>query len=424
MNDAHISGGAAMMRSKTRRAQDQVLRSLLLAWSRAALILTAAVAYLLGFAPLYGAWGAGVAALSVLPVVAAGFLLGLRAGLIIGLLSLPVNALLMHLAGQPVWDVLSAEQGPGPLMVALIGAVAGWLRELLEQIKRQADQLAAERAALAAQIAERERVETVRRAFERKLWDMQKLESLGLVAGGIAHEFNNLLTIVLGHAGLVARELPPESLAYDSIRVIETAAQRAAALTTQMLAYAGKAEVTVAPLDLNALITDMARLLRISIGKRMTLDAQLATPLPPIAADTTQIRQVALNVIVNAAEAIGDADGVITLRTGLRHTDPAALSSADFASDLPAGDYVYLEVADTGCGMDAATRERIGEPFFTTKTPGRGLGLAAVLGIVRGHAGTLEVASQHGRGTTVTVLFPCATSETEPGASAPTALAA
>jgi len=396
-----------MILSETRSAQDHVLRSLLLAWTRAALILTAAMVYLLGFAPLYGAWGAGVAALSALPVVAAGFLLGLRAGLIIGILSLPVNALLMHVTGQPVWDVLSAEHGPGPLTVLLIGAVAGWLRDLREQTKRQADQLAAERAALAAQIAERERVETIRQACERKLLDMQKLESLGLVAGGIAHEFNNVLMTVLGHSGLVARELPPESLAHESIQVIETAAQRAADLTRQMLAYAGKGDVTVAPLDLNVLITEMARLLRVSIGKTVTLDVQLATHLPPIAADKSQIRQVALNVIVNAAEAIGAAAGVITLRTGLRHTDPADLSSASFAADLPAGDYVYLEVADTGCGMDPATRARICEPFFTTKTLGRGLGLAAVVEIVRSLRGTLTVTSQHGRGTTVTLLFPC-----------------
>src|SRR5262249_43303536 len=152
------------------------------------------------------------------------------------------------------------------------------------------------------------------------------------------------------------------------------------------------------------LITEMARLLRVSLSKTVTLKVQLAKDLPPIAADTTQIRQVALNVIVNAAEAIGDAEGVISLSTGLRHTIPADLSSASCASELPAGEYVYLEVTDTGCGMDAATRERIGERFFTTKTPGRGLGLAVVLEIVHSQGGTLMVASEHGRGTTVTVL--------------------
>jgi two-component system cell cycle sensor histidine kinase/response regulator CckA len=231
------------------------------------------------------------------------------------------------------------------MMIVFIGAVAGWRRELLERIKRQADQLAAERAALAEQIVERERAETVRRAFERKLLEMQKLESLGLMARGIAHDFNNLLMAVLGHAELVARELPPESLARESIRVIETAAQRAADLTKQMLAYAGQAELTVAPLNLNALISEMARLLRVSIGKTVTLDLHLAMHLPLIVADTTQIRHMVMNLMVNAAEAIGDAEGVITLTTGVQHAD-ADRSSAYLASELPEGDYVYLELPD------------------------------------------------------------------------------
>jgi signal transduction histidine kinase len=407
-----ITAGDSMPKHDRRSKQEMVMRSLLLAWARAALIWTATVAYLLGFAPLYDIWGAGVAALSALPVVMAGFLLGLRAGLIIGLLSLPVNALLLHLAGLPVEDVLSAEYGSWPMMVVLIGVVSGWLRNLLERITRQADQLAAERAALTEQTAERERAETVRRAFERKLLEMQKLESLGLIAGGIAHDFNNLLMAVLGHAELVARELPPESLARESIRVIETAAQRAADLTKQLLAYGGQAELTVAPLDLNALISETVRLLRVSISKTVTVDFHLATHLPLIVADTTQIRHLVMTLMVNAAEAIGDMEGVISLTTGVRHAG-ADRSSADPASDLRDGDDVYLELADTGCGMEPATLERIFDPFFSTKTTGCGLGLAAVRGIVHGHGGTLEVASQPGRGTTFMVRFPQTTSATE-----------
>jgi signal transduction histidine kinase len=331
-----------------------------------------------------------------------------------------VNALLLHLAGLPIEDVLSAKHGSGPMIVALIGAVAGWLRELLERITRQAEQLAAERAALTEQTAERERAETVRRAFERKLLEMQKLESLGLMAGGIAHDFNNLLMAVLGHAELVARELAPESLGRESIQVIVTAAQRAADLTKQLLAYGGQAELMVAPLDLNALTRETARLLRVSIGKTVTLDLHLATHLPLIVADTTQIRHLVLALMVNAAEAIGEAEGVITLTTGVQHAH-ADRSSADPASDLRERNDVYLELADTGCGMEPATLERLEDPFFSTKTTGCGLGLAAVREIVRGHGGTLEVASQPGHGTTFRVRFPRTAIATEPGASMSTA---
>jgi PAS domain S-box-containing protein len=260
-------------------------------------------------------------------------------------------------------------------------------------------------------ITERKRMEQDRLTLERKLLETQKLESLGVLAGGIAHDFNNLLMGVLGNASLALLELPANSPADYSIRQIEIAAGRAADLTRQMLAYSGRGHFVVQPLDLNTLVEEMSHLLQIAISKSIMLQYHLGERLPPIEADAMQIRQVVMNLIVNAAEAIGDDVGTITLTTGIRHADHAELAAIYLAHDLPAGDYLYLEVDDTGSGMDADTLAKIFEPFFTTKFTGRGLGLAAVLGIVRGHHGALKVQSQPARGTTFTILLPTPTDQ-------------
>jgi two-component system cell cycle sensor histidine kinase/response regulator CckA len=257
-------------------------------------------------------------------------------------------------------------------------------------------------------IAERKRAEEARLALERKLLEAQKLESLGVLAGGIAHDFNNLLAVILGNAGLALLDIGPETLAHESVAQIETAAKRAAELTRQMLAYAGKGRFEVQQLDLNALIAEMTSLLQSSIAKNVILRYRLAARLPVIEADASQLRQVVMNLVSNASEAIGDANGAITLTTDLRQIDGANAANSDLALDLPEGAYIALEVADTGCGMDAATVAKIFEPFFTTKFTGRGLGLAAVLGIVRGHQGALKVRSEPSQGTTFTILLPTA----------------
>jgi two-component system cell cycle sensor histidine kinase/response regulator CckA len=250
--------------------------------------------------------------------------------------------------------------------------------------------------------AEKERL-----ALERKLLDAQKLESLGVLAGGIAHDFNNLLAAVLGNVSLAAMQIPPHSPARPFLTSIETTTHRAAELCKQMLAYSGKGRFVVQPVDINALIREMAELLRISIGNNISLSFNLAPEVQPVAADATQIRQVVMNMILNAAEAIGAAKpGVISLRSGVCQMSQAALAEAFLAPELPAGEYMYVEVADSGCGMDAATVARIFDPFFTTKFTGRGLGLAAVLGIVRGHRGAIKVDSEPGNGTTFRVLLP------------------
>jgi PAS domain S-box-containing protein len=256
-------------------------------------------------------------------------------------------------------------------------------------------------------VTERKQAEQQRLALERRLLEAQKLESIGMLAGGIAHDFNNLLVGILGNTSLLLTELPPGSLLHERASRIETAAARAAELTQQMLAYAGKGRFVVEPIDLNTLIAEMPQLLSASITKNATLQHRLAPNLPAVEGDVTQLRQLVMNLIINASEAIGDQPGAITVSTSVQHIRPADYVAGD-DTDLPAGDYVVLEVADTGCGMDEATLARIFDPFFTTKFTGRGLGLAAVQGIVRSHHGALKVASVYGNGTTFCIVLPCA----------------
>ena len=248
--------------------------------------------------------------------------------------------------------------------------------------------------------------EDERRRLQSQIQHAQKLESLGILAGGIAHDFNNLLTSILGYSDLVRLAIPPDSPARDYIDEVVKGARRAADLTQQMLAYSGKGRFVVQPLDLSAVVADMARLLEISISKRCAMRLDLRNGLPAFEGDAAQIRQVVMNLVINASDAIGDRSGVIAVSTGLRHCDRADLEQAYPDASLPEGPYVYLEVADSGSGMSEETRAKIFEPFFTTKFTGRGLGLAAVLGIVRGHRGAIRVRSDPGKGSTFRVLFP------------------
>jgi two-component system, cell cycle sensor histidine kinase and response regulator CckA len=253
---------------------------------------------------------------------------------------------------------------------------------------------------------ERVRTEVARRQWEAHLQHTQRLESLGVLAGGIAHDFNNLLTGVLGSAELALLRLPADTSARAEIEQIITAAHRAADLTGQMLAYSGRGTFRVQPIQLSVLIREMDMLLRASVPKTCALDFHLGEPLPAIEADATQLRQVLMNLVVNAGEAIGGTAGVITVRVGVRQCDRAYLAGGVLDKHIPEGPYVSLEVTDTGCGMSGETQARMFEPFFTTKFTGRGLGLAAVQGIVRGHHGTILVTSELGRGTRIEALFP------------------
>ena len=225
-------------------------------------------------------------------------------------------------------------------------------------------------------------VEEQRLKFERKLLETQKLESLGVLAGGIAHDFNNILTGILGNASLAEIELPTGSPVRDNLEQIKQSSLRAADLCKQMLAYSGKGRFLVQKLDVNRLVEETTKLLQVSISKKAVLRFNLSAVLPAIEADATQIRQVIMNVVINASEAIGGKSGVISLSTGLTRVDRAYLGGTIHAPELVTGDYVSLEISDTGCGMTPETQARIFDPFFTTKFTGRGLGLAAVLGIV------------------------------------------
>jgi PAS domain S-box-containing protein len=257
-------------------------------------------------------------------------------------------------------------------------------------------------------ITKRRLAEEQRRRLEERVRQAQKLEGLGVMAGGIAHDFNNLLTPILGSASLALLELPASSPARERIEKIRKAALRAAALTNQMLTYAGIGPVAVEPVDLSRVVREMAQLLESSISGQSTVVYRLDANLPLFEADDAQLSQVVMNLLTNAVEAVGEGEGRIAMATGTTQVDASSGLQTPFGEDLPEGAYVYLEVSDTGCGMDDETRSRIFDPFFTTKFTGRGLGLAAVLGIVRGHRGAIEIESEPGRGTRFRVLFPSA----------------
>ena len=262
---------------------------------------------------------------------------------------------------------------------------------------------------VAQDITERKRAEEALLSLERQVQQAQKMESLGVLAGGIAHDFNNILMAVQGHAELALDGIPPTSPARRNLTEITTAVRRAADLCRQMLAYAGKSSFALERVGLRELVEEMADLLKTTISKKAILTLNLEKGLPPIQADPSQIRQIVMNLIINASEAIGDRSGVITVSVGATRCDKEYLEETGLNDDISPGLYVHLEVTDTGSGMDAETQARIFEPFFTTKFTGRGLGLAAVLGIIRAYKGALKVCSEPGKGTTFKVLFPALT---------------
>jgi nitrogen-specific signal transduction histidine kinase/CheY-like chemotaxis protein len=243
-------------------------------------------------------------------------------------------------------------------------------------------------------------------ALERNLLETQKLESLGVLAGGIAHDFNNLLTGVLGNAGLARLACPTNSPIRYHLDQIETTALRAAELCKQMLAYAGKGRFVVRQVDLNEVVRENAELLRTSVSRKAQLTFDLAPELPAVLADTAQMRQVVLNLVTNASEALGEQGGQVRVATGTARLVRDTLRTEKLAADLPEGEYTTLEVSDNGPGMPPEVRARVFEPFFTTKFAGRGLGLAAVLGIVRGHRGAIRVESEPGLGSTFRIFLP------------------
>ncbi|TLN25717.1 response regulator, partial [bacterium] len=255
-------------------------------------------------------------------------------------------------------------------------------------------------------ITEAKKTSLEKQKLEARLLQNQKMESLGILAGGIAHDFNNLLMGIVGNIDMALSKAPPESPVRPYLQRIDATAQRASDLTNQMLAYSGRGKFIVEPIKLSLLVEEMSHLLETVISKRAILKLSLAQNLPPIDADATQLRQVIMNLIINASDAIGQRSGVITITTGLVNADKAYLSTTHLVETLTEGFYVFLEVADTGCGMDKESCAKIFDPFYTTKYTGRGLGLAAVLGIVRGHMGAIKVYSELSKGSTFKLLFP------------------
>lgn len=259
---------------------------------------------------------------------------------------------------------------------------------------------------IARDVTQLKRNEAEQRELARRLQETQKLESLGIIAGGIAHDFNNLLTIILGNANIASLHLSPDSNIRECLNRIEATSLRAADLCKQMLAYSGKGLFVIRRLDVSKLVQDMTELLQLSISKKVTLQFQLTSGLPSVLADATQLQQILMNLVTNASEAIGDQDGTICLRTGLVPLDHQAVRGFSPATEIADGEYVLLEVRDNGSGMAPEIRERIFDPFFSTKFTGRGLGLAAVLGIVRSHRGAITVESEQGRGSSFKLFLP------------------
>jgi two-component system, cell cycle sensor histidine kinase and response regulator CckA len=246
-----------------------------------------------------------------------------------------------------------------------------------------------------------------RRKLDEQMRQTQKLESLGVLAGGVAHDFNNLLVGILGNASLAIETISSNNPARNMLRDVVAAAETAAHLTKQLLAYAGKGRFVIEPVDLSELIRQIQKLIQTSIPRTVQLRLDLQDRLPCVDADLGQLQQLMMNLIINGAEAIGeDKPGAVLVTTGVQNVDEGYIQTALAPSQIEPGTYVTVEVHDTGVGMTDEVIARIFDPFFTTKFTGRGLGLAAVLGIVRGHKGAIKVYSTPGHGTTFKVLFP------------------
>lgn len=242
----------------------------------------------------------------------------------------------------------------------------------------------------------------------------QKLDSLGVLAGGIAHDFNNLLTVILGNLSLIRQDTPSNSQHYEALQQSEQASIHAAQLCRQMLAYAGRGKLENRPFDLTELVDSSRALINSAAGKNPSLHFHLSTGIPSMAGDPSQIRQVLLNLVQNAAESIPAAGGTIDVLTGVGSLDERLLKQCLFLNQHQPGDYLWLEVRDSGQGMDDTTSKRIFEPFFTTKFTGRGLGLAAVAGIVRNHRGLIQYHSEPQIGTFFRIYFPIDASSARP----------
>jgi two-component system cell cycle sensor histidine kinase/response regulator CckA len=259
---------------------------------------------------------------------------------------------------------------------------------------------------IARDMSARRKADLERRALDARVQEQQRLESLSVLAGGMAHDFNNLLTSILGNADLISMETSDQAVRKSADSIV-IGAQRAAELVSKMLAYAGEGRGIAELVDLDELVREMHNLLQASVARHCRLEYRSSGTLPHVKVDPTQVRQVVMNLIVNAAEAVDDG-GLVTVAGGIEDLDAAALEEMTFSAEAVPGRFAFVQVADNGPGMDHATQARIFEPFFSTKQTGRGLGLAAVQGIIRSHHGALKLTSTRSRGTTFKVWFPVA----------------
>ncbi|MFN7957323.1 MAG: response regulator [Holophagaceae bacterium] len=260
-------------------------------------------------------------------------------------------------------------------------------------------------ATLFEDITQRRRSEEERLNLERQLLHAQKLESLGVLSGGIAHDFNNLLAAIQGFINLAQIQLEPGTPALRHLDSMEQVLRRAADLTRQMLAYSGRGRFIVQPHALNQILQDMNDLVKVTVPKKISLSLDYALGLPPIEADAAQVQQVVLNLLTNASEAMGGQEGAIRIATRAAQLGAEDLAAGFPDQELDPGAYVVLEISDTGCGMGPEALARIFDPFYTTKTTGRGLGLSATLGILRGHRAGIQIDSRPGEGTTFRIYF-------------------
>ncbi|HEX72869.1 MAG TPA: PAS domain-containing hybrid sensor histidine kinase/response regulator, partial [Candidatus Hydrogenedentes bacterium] len=270
---------------------------------------------------------------------------------------------------------------------------------------------------VARDISARVEAEERRLSLERQVQHAQRFESLGILAGGIAHDFNNLLMIILGYVELMQYRLDDKAFSSESLGKIQRTARNASALCKQMLAYSGRGALIKETVCLNSLILDMDHLFQASISKKIALKIDLDSALPYIAGDPAQLQQVLMNLVFNASEAIGEGEGSITIAT--RASQCTEEEDRELKPNEGDARCILLEVADTGCGMDAETLERVYDPFFSTKFTGRGLGMSAVLGIVRGLKGSIKAESAPGQGTTFRIRLPRAHESAPPKVPAP-----
>jgi len=314
-----------------------------------------------------------------------------------------------------MWAILGADERPVGVMIQVT--------DVSETAAYRARAVAMNEALVLSAVRQHELIDAIRAGererceLEARLFQAQKLESLGVLAGGLAHDLNNMLTPVLGYVELAAEVLPTDSPAAPMLELVSEHARRAADLVQQILAYAGMGRFVTQPINLSDLVREAFGLLATAVSVDNILDYELAPGLPAVEADATQLRQVVLNLVANASEALGGG-GTVTLRTGSLPAAPHAPQSPSLPTDLLDGPTVFLEVSDTGHGMTAEQLGKIFDPFYTTKFTGRGLGLAVVQGIARGHGGGVQVRSEPGRGSTFRLVLPCS-SAAPPAPAAP-----